>query len=138
MKKKIFLMAIFFLAIFTLTGCGMQSTSIEEINLDTLKEKIENKDSFILEITQTGCSHCAEFSPRLQSILSDHQITGFSLNIADLTEEEQEEFNDIIEVRGTPTTVFFVDGEEDTTHRLVGAVSNSEVESRLKDTGYID
>ena len=136
MKKKIlFLVAILF-ATLLLTGCNA-TASIEEISLDTLKGKIENKDTFILEVIQTGCSHCAEFSPRLKSVLSDNNLTAYSINLSDLSKEELEEMNNISKISGTPTTLFFKVGEEDTTHRLVGSVSNSEVESRLKDAGYI-
>ena len=32
--------------------------SIEDIDLTTLKTKIDNKEKFVLVVTQTGCSHC--------------------------------------------------------------------------------
>ncbi len=136
MKKKLGMIAILLCSLLVLAGCSSKQT-ITEIDYQTLKEKINQKETFILEVMQTGCSHCEEFSPRLRSILNDHDLHAYSLNLANLNSEEKAAFKEITYISGTPTTVFFTKGEEETAHKIVGAVPNSEVSSHLKDLGYL-
>ena len=135
MKKFGFL--IIAIVLLLLTGCGSTFTAIEEIEYDTLEEKIENKDNFILEVMQTGCSHCEEFTPRFRSVLSEYKIKAYSINLSNLTKEETKKLNKIALVTGTPTVLFFKKGKEETLYRLVGAASDNEVVKKLKSTGYI-
>ena len=97
---------------------------------------IDNKESFILEIVQTGCSHCQEFTPRFQAVLKTNDIEAYSLNLYNLTEEESEKFDELTTISGTPTVLFFEDGKE-TSNRIYGAVNNEKIEEHLKDGGYI-
>ena len=102
-------------------------------------EKIAKKESFILVISQTTCSHCAEYKPRLQKLLAKYKIVGYFIEKDILSDEEVSRLNNIANISGTPTTVFIVDGEETSTAtRLVGAKSTDAIVSRLKAMGYID
>ena len=83
-KFKFFLISIF---IIFLTGCGNNTSTITDISYSELEKMINNKESFILEIVQTGCSHCEEFSPRFKAILKTHDLTAYSLNLYNLNEE---------------------------------------------------
>ena len=121
MKKKSFILLTIFIGILFLTGCSNDL----------------NKESFILEVIQTGCSHCEEFSPRFRSVLSKYNLTGYSINLSNLTEEEKSKLYDITEISGTPTVCFFKKGQEEVMSKLVGAVSNKELITKLKDTKYI-
>ena len=38
------------------------------LSFEEYEQKINNKDSFVLLMWQTGCSHCEEFSPRFRSV----------------------------------------------------------------------
>ena len=136
MKRKIkFLLIGLFIVI--LTGCN-NSNTITEINYSKLEDMIDNKDSFILEIVQTGCSHCEEFSPRFKAVLKTNNLKAYSLNLYNLNNEEREKFSKLTtNVTGTPTVLFFKDGNE-TSIKINGAVSNEKIEERLKDAGYIE
>lgn len=133
-KFKFFLISIF---IIFLTGCGNNTSTITDISYSELEKMINNKESFILEIVQTGCSHCEEFSPRFKAILKTHDLTAYSLNLYNLNEEDAKKFNELTTVSGTPTVLFFEDGEE-TNNRINGAVDNDKVEEELQEAGYIE
>lgn len=136
MKKKIKFLLIGIFIVF-LTGCGNSSNTITEIDYSKLEDLIDNKESFILEIVQTGCNHCEEFSPRFTAVLKTNDLTAYSLNLYNLTEEEREKFSELTtSVTGTPTVLFFEDGKE-TSNRINGAVDNEKIEEHLKDAGYI-
>lgn len=137
MKKKGFILLTIFIGILFLTGCSNNLNTIKEIDFTTLKSKVDNKETFILEVVQTGCSHCEEFSPRFRSILSEYNLTGYSINLSNLTTEEKEKLQEITEISGTPTVCFFKEGNEEIMNKIVGAVSNKEVITKLKDTKYI-
>lgn len=109
-----------------------------ELKIDELEEKINNKDSFILVISQTTCSHCAEYKPRIKKVLAKYKITGYYIEKDLLDEEETARLSNIANISGTPTTVFIFDGEEtSSTTRITGAKSIDAIESRLKAMGYI-
>lgn len=113
--------------------------SIEDINLTTLKAKIDNKEKFVLVITQTGCSHCMAYLPILEEIGKDYKLTFYDLNMTNLSDEEKVEFNKLVRISGTPTTIFYTDGEEQsTTTRLVGEKTKDKIINRLKSEGYIN
>ena len=134
--KKFSFIVIFIAALF-LTGCS-NSNVITEIDYNKLEDLIKNEETFILEITQTGCSHCQEFSPRFKAILKTNDLTAYNLNLYNMTKEEQDKFNDLTTVTGTPTVLFFKDGKEMTNTKIVGALSNDEVKKILKRAGFIE
>ena len=137
MKKKGIILLTIFIGILFLTGCSNNLNTVKEIDFVTLQSKIDNKESFILEVIQTGCSHCEEFSPRFRSILGEYNLTGYSINLSNLTEEEKNKLYETTEVEGTPTVCFFKKGKEEVMNKIVGAVSNKEVVTKLKDAKYI-
>ena len=136
MKKKFKFLLIGIFIIF-LTGCGNNTSTITDISYSELEEMINNDESFILEIVQTGCSHCEEFSPRFKAILKTHDLTAYSLNLYNLNEEDAKKFNELTTVSGTTTVLFFENGEE-TNNRINGAVNNDKVEEELQEAGYIE
>ena len=118
------------MACFCLTGCN-DSAVIKEIEYSDLEKMIDNKDSFILEIVQTGCRHCEEFSPRFRKVLKDNNVTAYSLNLYNLNDDDMEKFNDLTtSVSGTPTVLYFENGKE-TSNRIYGAVDNEKIEDFL-------
>lgn len=149
MKNKIFTIIIVVVvigAISAMVYAGLvlnkKNDSLDShlISLDYKKfeEKINNKDSFILVITRTDCSHCQEYKPLLKQILLEYDITAYELDEEKLSEEEENKLKSIINVSGTPTTVFITDGEEkQTSSRLIGSGTRSKIVSRFKAMGYI-
>ncbi|MBQ7136619.1 MAG: thioredoxin family protein [Bacilli bacterium] len=139
MKKVITLIGLIFI-ILLLTGCN-DNKYLKEISLDELYTKTENKETFILELTQDGCSHCAAFAPTFKKVLKDYKITAYNLNISNMSEEEYfkfiEDFNNN-ESLGTPTVMFFVNGHEKTAmNRIIGSASEKEVIRKLTQNDYI-
>lgn len=109
-----------------------------QLTYSELEEKINNKESFILLISQTDCSHCAEYKPVFKKVLKKNNITAYEIPTDLLSKEENAKLKDIANVSGTPTTVFIVDGSEvNTANRLVGSASESKITNRLKALGYI-
>ncbi len=114
------------------------SKYLVELSYKELKNKIDKKDSFILVITRTDCSHCAVFKPKLKEVLSQNNIIAYEIATDKLSTNEKAEFNDIANISGTPTTIFIVDGEEaTTTNRLIGDVTTEKIINKLKSQGYI-
>ena len=129
--KKIISILFLIIVCFSLTGCS-DSEVVTEIEYSDLEEMIDNKDSFILEIVQTGCSHCEEFTPRFRAVLKDNNVTAYSLNLYNVNDEDREKFNDLTtSVSGTPTVLYFENGKE-TSNRIYGAVPNEKIEDFLE------
>lgn len=115
-----------------------ESNNLVEMNTKILKEKINNKDSFILLITKEGCSHCAEYLPVFINVLEKYNLTAYKLDLADMSDSDKEYLADIANISGTPTTVFIENGEETTVlNRIVGSASRKTVIDRLKTMKYI-
>ena len=113
--------------------------SIEEINLATLKDKINNKDKFVLVVTQTGCSHCTAYLPVLEEVGEEYKLKFYDINMTNLADDEKTEFSSLVRISGTPTTIFYTDGEEQSTStRLVGEKTKDKIITRLKSEGYIN
>lgn len=116
-----------------------ENSHLIELSFDELQKKVDNKESFILLLSQTTCSHCAEYKPVLKKVLTKYDLVAYELSIDLLSKEENAKLKDIANNSGTPTTVFIVDGEEqNTAHRLVGTTSESKLVSRLRALGYIE
>ena len=114
------------------------SKYLVELSYKELKSKLEKKDSFILVITRTDCSHCAAFKPKLKEVLRDNNIIAYEIATDKLSNKEKAEFNDIANISGTPTTIFIKNGEEaTTTNRIVGDVTTEKIINKLKSQGYI-
>ena len=149
MKKKIGIILGIVLVIGAIIGLFYASKTLNnkakeednhlvELTFSELQEKIDNKESFILLISQTNCSHCEEYKPILKEVLTENDIIGYEVDQKKMTAEENSKLKDIANISGTPTTVFIVDGEEkSTTNRLVGAANKTRLENRLKAMGYI-
>lgn len=149
MKKLLKYFTLFIIPLVFIIGCENTSKNENEkaqneehlktITYDELKEKISNKDTFILEVVQTGCPNCTEFTPVFTKVLEENNIVAYSINLTNFDKDEdfnafQEEYN----VSGTPTVIFFKDGSETSTmRRLVGNQDESIIISKLKSNGYL-
>ena len=109
-----------------------------ELNYKELHKKLDKKDSFILVVTRTDCSHCEAFKPKLKTILSDNKIYAYEIATDKLSKDDANKFKSEYNVSGTPTTIFIKDGSEVTVNnRLIGDVSSNKIVSRLKSLGFI-
>ena len=118
---------------------NMQTDGVKNINISELREKINNKDSFMLVITQDGCTHCKAYLPTIRKIANQYNLTFYDISQTGLNEEDKTFLKNVANIDGTPTTVFIENGEEKTTtNRLVGNVPEYRVIEKLKALGYIN
>lgn len=116
----------------------LAETKLVNVGMSELETKINNKDDFILVITQTGCSHCEQYLPELDRTLKEINLEAYTLNISNLSSEEKTTLNKYANFGGTPTTIFFTEGKEKTAlNRIVGYASKAKITERLKSLGYI-
>ncbi|MCI9280541.1 MAG: thioredoxin family protein [Bacilli bacterium] len=116
----------------------ISDTKLIDIKMTDLEAKIENKESFILVISQTGCSHCEQYLPELDRTLKEINLEANVLNITNLNTEEKITLSKYANFSGTPTTLFFTDGEEKTSlNRIIGYASKAKIKERLSSLGYI-
>ena len=92
----------------------------------------------MLEIVQTGCSYCDSFTAKFNKILTEYYLKAVTINISDLTVEQNKKLNDLYNIHGTPMVIFVKSGEEDTNvNRIVGDISENSIISNLVSAGYI-
>ena len=76
--KKVLLVLLVMLS---LVGCSKGTyTEPVEIKYDEFQSKIDNKESFVLFMWQTGCSHCEAFEPTLKEVIKEKDILIYSIN----------------------------------------------------------
>lgn len=133
MKKIV----IALLCIFIFCGCSYKSYIVDS-NLDEIKEKVKNKETFILYIGSKNCSHCAEFKPKLEDVANEYKLTMYYVDISKLDNNEENELKKIANYSGTPTTAFIDEGEDlGTQTHIDGNVSIEKIRKSLKNIGYI-
>ena len=135
-----FIIAIILLSLLILYGFNYFSNgNLKELKSNEVIEKIENKEDFVLCVAQTTCSHCEMYKPKLKKLANKYDIFIYYINIDKLNKEEEKEFNKYIYTDGTPVTIFFKNGEEETTaNRLQGNAPSKKVEDTLKKYNFID
>jgi len=137
--KNIKILSILLLMLLIFTGCNQKEKYLIEISYDEFKEKIENKETFFIEVMQDSCSYCQVFTPKLEEVLNEYKITGYKLNISTMSEEEYNEFSLAFGKDGTPTTIFLTEGKElSKMQRIQGNVSKQKIITKLKGNGYIE
>lgn len=134
MKKILCLVLVTLLLI---TGCNLtkKEGKMTEISFEQYEEKIEKKESFVLLVWRTGCSHCETFEPKMKEVIGKYDLEVYSINLAELTETENSKLENKTFVKGTPTTVVFEKGK--TQDKLVGDKEKEELIEFLKTNGYI-
>ena len=146
--KKIILMLTSLLLI---TGCGNNNvlkkyevvnkssekhTTTIELTYEEYETKIKNKDSFVLLMWQTGCSHCISFEPTLNKIISYYNLEIYSINLKNVTDDEYSKIENKTFISGTPTTVVFKDGVTQT-KKLIGDKDTESVLEFLSKYNYL-
>lgn len=150
MKKNIIIIGIVifivaFIVLFTYVGKAKKQeeekidSHLVLLNASEFKEKIENKESFIIIMTGSKCSHCESYLPIFKKVLADYDLTAYQIHTDLLNNEESAFVKGVATINGTPTVVFIKDGEEiSAMNRLVGEKSRTETIDRLKVMGYIE
>lgn len=122
-------------------GKGFNKTEypyIHELTFNELESKLKNQDSFVLIITQTGCSHCEAYLPVVQNVSNKYKVDFYVLNRTNISDEERTKLKNIANISGTPTTLFYTSGEEKSAlNRLVGQATEYRLVEKLTSEGYI-
>ena len=87
-------------------------SNIHEITVSDLNKMINDKEDFILLISQTSCSHCISFKPILNKALKQEEIIGYELDVQKVSSSEKKEIFNKLDVSGTPTTQIYIDGKK--------------------------
>ena len=136
--KKVFTILIIFIFMICLTGCTKESKYIKKISYDGFKQKIANKETFVLYVGNKDCSHCAAYKPILTKVCENYKITIYHLDNSKLSEKQYTEFKKIINISGTPTVAFITNGEEESSiNRISGESSEEDTIEVFKINGYI-
>ncbi len=141
-KKKMIILiicAVILLVAAIIADRKLSKSYLVEIKYNTVMEKIENKDSFVLLLSQTTCSHCMEYKPKLENVANRYKVPVYYLEVDLISEEEKTELKKIFNFSGTPATIFVIDGEEKTAAtRISGDASEEKITAKLKSNGFID
>ena len=110
-----------------------------EIKYDNVIEKIDNEESFVLLISQTDCTHCISFKPKLEGVANKFKVDIYYIDVDLLNEKEYNELKARVNFSSTPVTVFLKKGKESTAAtRINGNASREKIENKLKSNGFID
>ena len=89
--------------------------NLEEVSVGDIKSKIKNKESFVLMVSQTTCSHCKAFKPVIDEVAEEYGFKVYVVESNLLEESDYKDLQKIISYDGTPTTGVFIKGKlEDT------------------------
>ena len=110
-----------------------------EVNYKQVKEKVINKENFILVITQSTCSHCATYKPKVKEVAKDYNLNVYFISLDLEKEEDKKAFLKEFNFSGaTPTTIFIKNGTEDSIlNRIIGDVSEKKIIEKFKKMGFI-
>lgn len=141
-KKHLLVIILLFMCILVLTGCNNKNylkeiTYNEYINLK--EESKNNNRKFILYVKQEGCPHCTAFTPTVEKVANKYKVQIYYINLTNLTKEDYKLFNSEGFVNGTPTILFFENGEElGSFSRIIGNKSEKTLTNKLIARGYIN
>ncbi|MFA5409869.1 MAG: hypothetical protein WC343_13940 [Bacilli bacterium] len=124
--------------ILVLVGCNSSNSYLKQIDFNTLKVKIADKETFALYVGNKSCTHCQSFEPKLINVVNTYKVGIFKLDTSTMTNDEYAEFVSLIDEIATPRVLFFYDGiESGTANRIDGDVSEEKIILNLTVNGYI-
>lgn len=145
MKNKIFNISIIaFISIIAILTINYLNTpkegSLIKLTYDTVTQKIENKDTFILVVSQSTCSHCATYKPKLKKITQKYGIDVYYIDYDEESESTQTEFLKEFNLSGsTPTTLFIENGKEKSLlNRIEGDLSESTIITQFQKMNFLE
>lgn len=141
-KKKVMILVIFCLLILAgafIADRIMGKSYFNEISFNDIMEKIENKEDVVLLISQTTCSHCISYKPKLKDVSNKYKLNIYYIDVDLLGEDEAKELKSKVNYSSTPVTVFLKNGEEKTAaNRINGDASKDKIVKKLKNNGFIN
>lgn len=134
MKKILIIIVALFSLV--LTGCN-KSKDLIGISYDELASKIENKESFVLYVGSSSCSHCADYRPKLEKIINKYKLEVYYIDMANLSEAKYNSVMKKVDGEGTPTTVYLEEGKTKSSPRIEGDRELEDIKEFFEDLGYI-
>ncbi|MDR1782128.1 MAG: thioredoxin family protein [Bacilli bacterium] len=133
MKKILTLLTCVAIA-FVFVGCSSKG-EVKEIKPSSISERMDNKETFVVEFASTTCSHCIAFAPIYEGYAKENtDIPFYRIYIDKVTDDyESDILNDLANkytIGGTPTTLFFKDGVYK--GQIVGTVTKEELASKTQ------
>lgn len=130
--KKIILM---FLILFLVVGCG--KSNYNGLNYKELKEKLDNKETFILLLNDNS-SDSKILSDSLNTVLEKNNLIAYELNPTKLTNDEKNNLRTYFAYQNTGI-IFIKDGIESSklTQITDPLTKINDIENHLKNLGYI-
>ena len=136
MLKKVVYILILIPLLFIISGCG--NKTYDEITYKELNNMLADKESFVLFIGSTTCTHCDAYKVTLNKVIEEYNVDVKYIDIYKISENKVSSLQAKFPFTGTPTTVFIKNGEEESTfNRIEGEASYSEVVDAFKENGYI-
>lgn len=123
-----------FVCLIMLTGCS--SKTLKKISINEVKEKISNKESFILYFDSKDDD---TLEKKLISVLEEFDITGYKVNTSKISSDEKSDIE--IEIPYEEgNIVFIINGKDPSvlSHIKNSDITKSEIKARLIDMGYVD
>lgn len=117
-----------------------KSGTLIKINYNEIKEKIANEDDFVLVVSQSTCSHCATYKPKLKEIANDYGLNIYYIDYDTESSGDQKDFLNHFHLSGaTPTTMFVKEGHEvSVLNRIEGDLGTKKVVKQLQKLGFIE
>lgn len=131
--KKI---AMIFLLLLTVTACS--SSCLSKLNYKKLMTKLDNKESFVLYLTNEDESGLT-LKNTLQTVCKDNNIKCFYLNTDNLDEDELDSLKEKITFEDSNIIVFIKEGKENTVLARIDNVyiSAKDLKEELKNQEYL-
>lgn len=131
--KKI---AMIFLLLLTVTACS--SSYLSKLNYKKLTTKLDNKESFVLYLTNEDESGLT-LKNNLQTVCKDNNIKCFYLNTDNLDEDELDSLKEKITFEDSNIIVFIKEGKENTVLARIDDVyiSAKDLKEELKNQEYL-
>ncbi len=109
------------------------------LNYNEITNKAKKEESFILIVSRSTCSHCAEYKPKVESIAKKYNIDIYYTDYDLDTKDNQEKFLDEYKLDGsTPITIFIKNGKQTNLFdRIEGDVSKKTAIEKFKKLGFI-
>ena len=131
--KKI---SMIFLLLLTVTACS--SSYLSKLNYKKLMTKLDNKESFVLYLTNEDESGLT-LKNTLQTVCKDNNIKCFYLNTDNLDEDELDSLKEKITFEDSNIIVFIKEGKENTVLARIDDVyiSAKDLKEELKNQEYL-
>ena len=105
----------------------IEYNKLKELSVNDIKNKINYKENFILLISQSSCSHCISYIPKLEQLAKEKEMSIYYISVDLLSNKDRDEIDNLIDYSGTPTTIFYINGKEDLSIRISGNTDYSHI-----------